>query len=170
MDLVQGERVLYAGRPSPRGSVGFYLRWGLLALIPGVLASVVSGAGGGTGLSVGQWWLVTIVLLALVVAWDALRRMSVRYTVTSERIHIRRGLLSRAEQSTDIDRVQNVNTDQSMLQRALGVGSVDFDTAGTEAQEASFRFAGIAHPHALVSTVQEYKIERERRRSGDTWT
>ena len=56
--------------------------------------------------------------------------MGTLYIVTDQRIYIRRGILNRHERSTHRDRIQNVNTDQSMLQRMLSVGNVDFDTAG----------------------------------------
>ena len=166
MELIPGEQILYRGRPSPRSSVAFFLKWGALALFPGVLFTIISRAGGGTGLPLWQWWLITILLLLLVIIRDGIRRLAVNYTVTTERIHIRRGLLSRNEQSTDIDRVQNVNTRQTFLDRALGVGSVDFDTAGTNAADAAFQFDGIAHPAQVVSRLQGYLIDRERSRAG----
>ena len=168
MELIPGEQILYQGRPSPRSSVSFFLKWGSLALLPGVLFSVLDGAGAATLLPVWQWWAITVILLALVVVRDGIRRIAVAYTVSTERIHIRRGLLSRKEQSTDIDRVQNVNTDQSVVERALNVGNVDFDTAGTDAGDASFRFEGVSNPRDIVARVQRFKIDRERRRAGET--
>ncbi|HWH14850.1 MAG TPA: PH domain-containing protein [Miltoncostaeaceae bacterium] len=166
MDLHPGEQLLYQGRPSPLSSIGFFLRWGSLALVPGVVASVVAGLGGETGLPVYQWWLISVLLVLLVVVRDAIRRVSVRYTVTTERIHIRRGLLSRSEHSTDIDRVQNVNTSQSFLERALNVGDVDFDTAGTNVADSDFSFSGVGNPRGIVQHVQGYMIQRERQREG----
>ena len=167
MDLIPGEQILYQGRPSSRSSIAFFLKWGGLALLPGVLFTVIDRAGAGTLLPLWQWWLITLILMLLVVIRDGIRRLSVHYTVTTERIHIRRGLLSRNEQSTDIDRVQNVSTDQSVVERALNVGNVDFDTAGTDAGDASFRFAGVGDPRDIVSRVQHFKIDRERRRAGE---
>ncbi len=166
MDLHQNESLLYRGRPSPKSSLAFFLRWGLLALLPGIVASALAAADVGTGLPVYQWWLITLLLVLLVVVRDAIRRVSVQYTVTTERIHVRRGLLSRAEQSTDIDRVQNVNTSQSLLERTLNIGTVDFDTAGTNVAQADFKFMGVSDPRGLVQRVQGYLIERERERSG----
>lgn len=166
MDLHPSERILYEGYPSPLASVGFYVKWGGLALVPGVVASVLAARDIATGLSVFNWWLITILLLCLVVIRDAVRRMGVRYTVTTERIHIRRGIVSRAEQSTDIDRVQNVNTRQSLLERTFNVGTVDFDTAGTNVTEADFAFRGVSDPRGMVSRIQGYLIERERVREG----
>jgi putative membrane protein len=158
---MQGERVLYQGRPSPLSSIAFLITWGGLALLPGIVATIMAANDIGTGMSAWRWWGVSIVLLALVVMRDFIRRVAVAYTITTERIHIRRGLLSRTERSTDIDRVQNVNMRQRPLERALGIGDVDFDTAGAEASQAEFVFRGIADPTGLVHRLQEYKLSRE---------
>lgn len=166
MDLHPGERLIYRGRPSPLSSIAYFLRWGPLALLPGVAATGASMLGAETGLPLYQWWLVSLVLLLAVVARDAVRRAAVRYTVTTERIHIRRGILARHEHSTDIDRVQNVNTSQSLLERVLNVGDVDFDTAGTNVADSDFSFVGVGNPRGIVQTVQGYMIERERTRGG----
>src|SRR5262249_60495017 len=82
---------------------------------------------------------------------------------TRPSLRCRRAILARRDQSTRIDRVQNVNTTQRPLDRLLNVGTVDFDTAGTEAQEASFRFWGVAAPHDLARVVETFLAQlRER--------
>jgi hypothetical protein len=58
---------------------------------------------------------------------------------------------TRNVQQTDIDRVQNVNTSQSVLERMLQVGTVDFDTAGTG--DSDFKFAGVEDPEEVVQAV-----------------
>jgi putative membrane protein len=162
---MQGEHVLYEGRPSPLSSITFFVKWGALALLPGLFGSITSANGIGTGLSVWQWWGVTVILLVLVILRDFARRVAVHYTITDERIHIRRGILSRTERSTDIDRIQNVNMRQRPLERALGIGDVDFDTAGAEASQAEFVFQGISDPSGLVHRMQEFKMGREHGRN-----
>jgi uncharacterized membrane protein YdbT with pleckstrin-like domain len=71
--------------------------------------------------------------------------------ITSERLHIRHGLLAKKTQETRVQRVQNVNTEQSFIQRVLQVGTVDFDTAGTD--DSEFRFVGVANPEEVVRAV-----------------
>jgi uncharacterized membrane protein YdbT with pleckstrin-like domain len=61
------------------------------------------------------------------------------------------GILSRRVQQAQLSRVQNVNTSQSLPQRLLRIGSVDFDTAGTE--DSDFTFSGVADPDDVVSSV-----------------
>jgi uncharacterized membrane protein YdbT with pleckstrin-like domain len=77
--------------------------------------------------------------------------------VSTQRLYIRRGILSKRMQQTRIDRVQNVNTQQSMRERLLRVGTVDFDTAGTD--DSEFRFVGIASPGEVVAAVDRAQRE-----------
>jgi uncharacterized membrane protein YdbT with pleckstrin-like domain len=79
--------------------------------------------------------------------------MATRYVLTTERLHIRRGLLAKRTQETRVQRVHNVNTDQTLMQRLLRVGTVDFDTAGTD--DSEFRFVGVANPAEVVRAVDK---------------
>jgi uncharacterized membrane protein YdbT with pleckstrin-like domain len=97
------------------------------------------------------------VLVAFVLAFGLFKRTATTYLVTTQRLYIRRGLLSKRVQQTRIDRVQNVNTEQSLRERLLRVGTVDFDTAGTDGSE--FRFVGIADPANVVNAVDRAQRE-----------
>ncbi len=85
------------------------------------------------------------------------KRMATSYLVSTQRLYIRRGMLSKRVQQTRIDRVQNVNTDQSLRERMLRVGTVDFDTAGSD--DSEFRFVGIADPGQVVNAVDRAQRE-----------
>jgi hypothetical protein len=52
---------------------------------------------------------------------------------------------------TTIDRVQNLNTSQPLLERVAQVGTVDVDTAGSDDSEV--RFVGVADPAEIVMGV-----------------
>ena len=95
--------------------------------------------------------LVGVVLVALALVYGFIRRMATVYMVSTQRLYIRRGILSKRIQQTRIDRVQNVNTDQSLFDRILRVGKVDFDTAGTD--DSDFIFAGISSPDRVIAAV-----------------
>ncbi len=86
-------------------------------------------------------------------------RLSTRYAITNQRLTIRRGILSRNLQETRVERVQNVNTHQSLLDRLLRVGKVDFDTAGSD--DSDFTFDGVADPQQVVRAVDEAHRARE---------
>ncbi|MGI9658978.1 MAG: PH domain-containing protein [Gaiellaceae bacterium] len=152
MDLIEGEYLVWKGRPSWRSMISFYIRWGIPSLIPLIVIILVRQ------FTDQDWpiWIgivITLILLVLValIAWFT--RLDQQFTVTSHRLIIRHGILSRREQSAHIDRVQNVSTRQTVVDRMLKVGSVDFDTAGTDDYE--FVFDGVNNPQALRETIAE---------------
>src|SRR3954467_3657702 len=138
-----GEYVIYEGHPSWRGIMSFYLKGTLLALVAGALALVIfSKALGGGVFAV---FFVGLVLVGLI------KRIGTTYTVTSRRLRIKQGILKKDTRETRLQRVQNVNTHQSVVDRLLRVGKVDFDTAGSDDYE--FAFVGIADPHGIAGKV-----------------
>jgi uncharacterized membrane protein YdbT with pleckstrin-like domain len=156
MELLPGETVLFEGRPSWRAQMSHFVGWIPVALAPFVIAVILDANDVGTWLTVWQWFLITVVLLFIVVIVDVLRRYAIFYAVTNQRLRVRTGILSRSEQTARFDRVQNVDIRQSLMDRILHVGTVDFDTAGAgERSIDHFMFRGIADPQALVRIVAE---------------
>jgi uncharacterized membrane protein YdbT with pleckstrin-like domain len=143
MDLHEGEEIVFAGHPSWRAVLLFYLAGVAIAAAAAAIGALASG----TGIAV----LAGVVVLAIVLLVGLVKRKATRYVITTERLHIRRGILSKATQETRVQRVQNVNTEQSLFGRILQVGTVDFDTAGTD--DSEFRFVGVANPSEVVRAV-----------------
>src|SRR5215212_10767223 len=143
MELHSGEEMVFDGHPSWRAVLSFYLTGVVIVAVAVVIAALV-----GSGVVA---VLVGAVALALVVVVGLIKRQATRYVITSERLHIRHGILAKKTQETRVQRVQNVNTEQSFFQRILQVGTVDFDTAGTD--DSEFRFVGVANPEEVVRAV-----------------
>lgn len=158
MELQDGEHLVWRGHPSARASLAWYLKWGFLALLPFIITTILKWQDIGTGFAYWQWVLISLILVGVVVVVDVLRRMAIHYVVTTRRIRIRRGLLSRHEQSTMVEKVQNINMSQSLLERVVGVGDIDLDTAGADANQADFVFRGIANPRAVVQILEKNRI------------
>ena len=158
MDLEPGERTIYEGHPSWRSIMSFYLKGLVLVIIAGAIAAGVTRIAqdevkGGTVAA------VAVVFFALVVLVGLIRRISITYTITTVRLHIKRGIIARRVQQTSLDRVQNVNTSQSVIDRLLQVGRVDFDTAGSDDYE--FAFVGVNDPEEVVRAVHKAQREAE---------
>jgi uncharacterized membrane protein YdbT with pleckstrin-like domain len=144
MELRAGERELYEGRPSWRALMSFYVVGiGLAVLVVvglGLLADSL-----GMAIVIGA----VIAGLTLLIGW--LRRVSTKYLITTQRLRITRGILRKSVQETRLERVQNVNYQQGVIDRVLGVGNVDFDTAGTD--DSEFRFVWVNGPEEVVRAV-----------------
>jgi uncharacterized membrane protein YdbT with pleckstrin-like domain len=155
IDLHDGERIIFEGHPSWRAILSFYLQ-GLLvvAVLAGVLALITAIT---DEVNWGLFAAIVVVGGAAVVLIGFIRRIATVYTITNQRLRIKRGILAKKVQQTRIDRVQNVNTEQTVVDRLLRVGTVDFDTAGTD--DSEFRFVGIADPVSVVNAVERAQRE-----------
>lgn len=155
MELVDGERILWRGRPSWRAHLSYFAVWIPAALIPVIVAGLLTANDKDTGLPYWQWLLISLVLVAIVIGYDALQRFATLYVVSDQRLRVRTGILSRKEQTARFERVQNVSISQSLIDRMLKVGAVEFETAGSDVSDSGFNFAGISDPQNLVRIVAE---------------
>ncbi len=146
LHLSPGEQVIFRGHPSWRAILGFYLKGVLIAAIVAAVATLFDADSGVV-------FLIVLVLLGLTVLIGFIKRVATTYTITNRRLNIKRGIISREIQETRLERVQNVNYRQSVYQRVMQIGDVDFDTAATD--DYNFVFAGVADPGDVVHRVDQ---------------
>ena len=154
MDLSPGEHVIYEGHPSWRSTFGFYVLGILIAAAAAAIAYFAADKSAGVATAAG----LAVLIIVLVVGW--LRRITTRYLITNRRLQIRRGILARNVEETRVDRLVDVTVHQSVWQRVLAIGAVDFDNASAQ-QGDLFRFVGIAHPHEITRAINRVH-EQER--------
>lgn len=145
LNLGPGEEVVFEGHPCWRAILDFYVKGILIVAVIAVIAALV-------GASTALVTLIVLVGAAVVVLAGLIRRIATRYTITTRRLNIKHGIISRDVQETKIERVQDVNYRQTALQRILQIGDVDFDTAA-ENSASDFIFAGVANPEQVVERV-----------------
>jgi len=141
-----GERVIYEGNPSWRSIIPFYLKGIAAAVVIALILRLL-----GTGFF--DLFLVVVIVVGVTVLAGLVKRAATVYTVTDRRLHLSRGVLSREVEETRLDRVQNVTWTQSPVERVLGIGEVDFDTA-SGADGSLFVFSGVANPGRVVESVR----------------
>lgn len=143
MDLQSGEKILYQGHPSWRAIIGFYLAGIGIAIGIGIVVKLVE--------STGVALLIAGAIVAITVIAGLIKRIATVYTISDRRLNIKHGIVARKVQETRLQRVQNVNFTQSVYERIMQIGDVDFDTAGTD--DSGFVFAGVAQPEQVVERV-----------------
>jgi len=147
LNLSPGEQVIFQGHPSWRAILGFYIKGVLIAAVVAAVAKLF-GAGSATV------FLIVLAIIGVTVLAGFLKRVATTYTITSRRLNIKRGIVSREIQETRLERVQNVNYRQSVYQRIMQIGDVDFDTAAVE-DANEFVFSGVADPEDVVHRVDQ---------------
>jgi uncharacterized membrane protein YdbT with pleckstrin-like domain len=142
-----GEQIIFQGHPSWRAILAFYLKGLVIGIIIAIIAKLV-------GASSATVFGIILVALGIAVLVGFIKRMATTYTITNRRLNIKRGIFARDIQETRLERVQNVNFSQTVFQRMLQVGDVDFDTAASD-NENEFVFNGVANPQGVVTQVDK---------------
>ncbi len=156
MELHPDEQILYSKTPSWRSQFGSHLLVLVVAILIGAVVLLV----------VDPDWIgivVGIVIALLGTGWLWIERSRTKYIITSHRLHVREGFLAKHVQETRLRRIQNVSVSQSVPQRILRVGTVDYDTAGDDG--GNFQMIGVENPDALirlVDTAQRKVFDSER--------
>jgi len=99
---------------------------------------------------VALWLLNSIEFIGRRVAWRILQK---GYRLTSERLFIEIGVLSRTVDQTELVRVDDVRVHQSLMDRVFGLGSVE--VVSTDATDRNVMIEGIADPDRVAEMVRE---------------
>jgi uncharacterized membrane protein YdbT with pleckstrin-like domain len=150
VDPEPGEQVFFHGHPSWRSTTPFYFKGLIAGLAAGVAAGLVTRLAAGH-VEVGAVIAAVLVVFLLLVALAQLRRIQTTYSISNQRLTIETGLFSREVHQTRLERIQNVNSSQSVFERILRIGTVNFDTAAEA--EFDFSFRGVGDPPQIVRTV-----------------
>ena len=105
---------------------------------------------------------VLMVVIVVSAAWlivDLVRWRTTYFVVTSHRVIYRQGVVAREGVEIPLERVNNVNFSQGILERLLGVGDLLIESGGTDGQQT---FTDIRTPEK----VQNYIHSTIRQRVG----
>lgn len=111
------EETLWQGSRSQITNLGVYL----LALL------VIAGAIVGGFFFPLVWGLIVVPVIWIVWVW--LRTRSESYTLTTERLRLKKGVLNQVFDEVELYRVKDVTLTRSMVQRMFGLGTVTMQTS-----------------------------------------
>jgi uncharacterized membrane protein YdbT with pleckstrin-like domain len=81
--------------------------------------------------------------------------------VTNQRLRVVRGLLSRSTEEVELVRVRDVSYEQSLAQRALGIGTITL--VGTDATAPVVVLHDIDEPEVVKELIRQAVQEQRRR-------
>lgn len=141
--------ILYAGHPS-------------VLSFPKTLAVILFAIGGAIyGRQFSSWWLFGGLLAALFgVSWILLQRSMQLYLVTPRRVELIKGLIAKNSNEVRIEDIRTINVRTPGVRGLLGVGTVEFASAGGGAVEVTFADVQSAHRiKGLVRRIQDARDE-----------
>lgn len=108
------------------------------------------------------WFLPAVLLLALVFLLGFgvppfVQRQFTLYVITTERIVVRTGVLTRNSREIPLESISNVVFNQSVIERLLGYGDVLLESSG---ETSTTRLNDVPDPEAFQSQVYAVREER----------
>ena len=97
------------------------------------------------------WW--SPLVLCILLLWAATRhikRLSMKLTVSPDKLRFETGILSKSTRTIQLGKVQDVRVDQSLKQRMVGVGTLSIETAG---EASRLTLANIDAPQSLADEI-----------------
>jgi len=135
--LLQDEYVLENKHPS-------IINWSKSLILAGFLVLV---AFGGDGIS---WGAITLALLIGGYVYFAHDKS--RYVVTNQRVMKKVGLIRRSTGEARISDIKSLTTDQGIIERIVGMGSVQIDSVGAG---GNLGINGVDDHQSLANTIRE---------------
>ncbi|SRR5579875_3459026 len=107
-----------------------------------------------------DWPLVPILWIAgfLLLVGTAVSRRRISWSLTSERLIERTGLLASRERHMELADIRSVEIDQRAGQKLLGLG--DVIVASAASAEFSIRLTGVHDPHAIAEKIRQARLKR----------
>ncbi len=141
----QSEKLVWKGHPSHLCYIVAYFFGGIYIL--GIITVLLGGIyilGG-----------ITAPLGLMIIVWAFLDQRYRIYTLTTKRVTMKNGILSRQTEEIMLDDIRNIVMKQGIIERLLGIGSVEIACAGTAAVEMKFR--GVVDPDGLKSKIAQQR-------------
>jgi hypothetical protein len=86
---------------------------------------------------------------------------AIRWVLTTERLQIVRGILSRSTEEIELTRVRDVSMEQSLAQRALGIGTITL--VGTDATAPMVVLHDVEEPEQVKELIRQAVRDQRRR-------
>lgn len=130
-----GEKAILKLHPHILGYLGFYFL-GIFIVVIGVMYF---------------WQAIPIGMLVFVMG-EVFRRATTFYVLESG-VALGYHLFSTSRKFAEYGNIQNLEVSQSFLENILGIGSISFDTSGSNHIEVHFN--GVANPYRIERMVRE---------------
>ena len=162
----EAEQDLFVGHPALIYSVGQLMPFiVVVAIVAAVGYAIEEGYIDKSNGSVMYTILFFVVACAVICLRYFIRSRSIHYEITTQRIKLERGLLSKVQESLELFRVDHFELRKPIGQRLLGQASLHLFSSDAELE--NFSIYGVPNLESLSDTLRDCQL-RERARRGLT--
>ena len=152
------EHELWRGGYSAKAMYGGWV-FAVLVTVAAITIAVLAYnpvLGMAAGLAVPVVWVFLLVTLIY-------RRLSVSYTLTSQRFLHQRGILRRTNNRILLVDVDDVSFEQGLMERMMNLGTITLTS--TDASDPKLRMLGIANVQEVANLIDDARREERRKRA-----
>ncbi len=109
------------------------------------------------------WYIVGALALAWAIwlGFKYVEWMFTHFVVTDRRVIFRTGVLAKHGTEIPLERITNINFSQPIVDRMIGAGDLDIESAGTQGQS---HFENVRHPDAVQQEIyRQIEVDAKRR-------
>jgi len=152
----EGEKKLFESFPQPKILVFWFFKSLFIAffitmfIMPFIVSVAKFDLSGGWYFSI---FLLFIIVTIIVFLYQVALRRSYHYYITNERVILEGGILLKKIKSVPYHKITDVSIFQNIIERMLGLSTVNVHTAGTGVQIPEIRFFGLDQPEMPQSII-----------------
>jgi membrane protein YdbS with pleckstrin-like domain len=143
------EKQIWEGRPAWRSYWGLWLLWAAVSLVC-IIASY-RWSGGDSGLFRAVLLIAAAGAIALFIR-EALLVWSLRYRLTTQRLFVHKGILTRVTDQLELVRVDDVRVRQGIVDRIVNTG--DVEVIGTDSTDPEITLESIGAPAEVAEALR----------------
>jgi len=162
---METERTIFNGHPAMIYSVGQFVPFLVVVLLAGAGIYLLETQQQGS--YAGYVVLAAFVLCGVIILRYYLRSRAIHYTITTQRIKLDRGVLSKVQESLELFRVDHFELRQPLGSRLLGLAALHLYSSDAELE--NFYIYGIPNLAALADQLRECQLRERTRRSMTTF-
>jgi len=155
---LETERDIFSGHPAIIFSAG--------QLLPFVVAFIIAatiGYGVGTGIGFLYAFCGFAGICVIVCLFYYLKSLGIHYEITTQRIKLERGLLSKVQESLELFRIDHFEVRRPLGKRVMGQASLHLFSS--DAEFKNFHIYGVPNLASMADELRECQL-RERKRRG----
>ena len=105
-------------------------------------------------------WLFVAVVCLVILAGAYLQWIFTLFVVTSDRIIYRSGVIAKNGIEIPLERLNNINFDQTIFERLIGAGTLIIESAGEDGRST---FKDVRHPDAVQQEINRCRETNDRK-------
>jgi uncharacterized membrane protein YdbT with pleckstrin-like domain len=134
--------------------------WTLLGAGGVIAAALLLPAGGGANVVLVLIGAVAVALFLWLALWPFIVWRSTHYVFTNERVLLREGVINRQQRDIPLTRVNDVSSNQNLLERLLGCGTLVVESAGERGQSTLTDIPKVVQVQKVVYELVEADHDR----------